>query len=28
LGHNPEPARVPIVNLKTREVSVMKFIDD
>jgi len=28
LGHNPEPARVPIVNLESREVSVMKFIDD
>jgi DNA polymerase II small subunit len=28
LGHNPEPGRVPIVNLKTREVKVMKFIDD
>jgi len=25
LGHEPEPARVPIVNLKTREVKVLKF---
>ena len=27
-GHIPEPARVPIVNLKTREIKVMKFTDD
>jgi len=26
LGHEPEPARVPLVNLKTREVKVLKFI--
>jgi DNA polymerase II small subunit len=26
LGHEPEPARVPIVNLKTREVKILKFI--
>ena len=26
LGHHPEPARVPIVNIKTREVKVLKFI--
>ncbi|MFA5887318.1 MAG: DNA-directed DNA polymerase II small subunit [Candidatus Nanoarchaeia archaeon] len=26
VGHNPEPARVPIVNLKTREVKVIKFM--
>jgi DNA polymerase II small subunit len=26
LGHEPEPARVPVVNLKTRKVKVMKFI--
>ncbi|MEK6969740.1 MAG: metallophosphoesterase [Nanoarchaeota archaeon] len=26
LGHEPEPARVPIVNLKTREIKVLKFI--
>ncbi|MEK6846283.1 MAG: metallophosphoesterase, partial [Nanoarchaeota archaeon] len=26
LGHQPEPARVPLVNLKTREVKVLKFI--
>ncbi len=25
LGHQPEPARVPVVNLKTREVRVLKF---
>lgn len=25
VGHNPEPSRVPIVNLKTREVKVLKF---
>ncbi|MFH1828073.1 MAG: metallophosphoesterase [Nanoarchaeota archaeon] len=25
LGHEPEPARVPIVNLKTREVSILRF---
>ena len=25
LGHQPEPARVPIVNLKTREVKVLRF---
>ena len=26
LGHNPEPGRVPVVNLKTREVKVLKFV--
>jgi len=26
LGHHPEPARVPIVNLKTREIKILKFI--
>jgi len=26
LGHEPEPARVPVVNLKTREVKILKFI--
>ncbi len=26
LGHEPEPARVPIVNLQTREVKVMRFM--
>tara|TARA_Y100000310_G_C20675305_1_gene812697 strand:- start:441 stop:1829 length:1389 start_codon:yes stop_codon:yes gene_type:complete len=26
LGHNPEPARVPVVNLQTREVKMLKFI--
>ena len=25
LGHEPEPARVPIVNLKTREIKVLRF---
>ena len=25
VGHNPEPSRVPVVNLKTREVKVFKF---
>ncbi|MBU0470905.1 MAG: DNA-directed DNA polymerase II small subunit [Nanoarchaeota archaeon] len=25
MGHEPEPARVPIVNLKTREVKILKF---
>ncbi|MBS3140108.1 DNA-directed DNA polymerase II small subunit [Candidatus Woesearchaeota archaeon] len=25
LGHEPEPARVPVVNLKTREVKVLRF---
>ncbi len=28
MGHEPEPARVPLVNLKTREVKVLKFIQD
>ncbi len=27
VGHNPEPCRVPIVNLKTREMKIMKFGD-
>lgn len=26
VGHNPEPARVPVVNLRTREVKVVKFM--
>ena len=26
LGHTPEPGRVPIVNLKTREVKVLRFM--
>lgn len=26
VGHHPEPCRVPIINLKTREVKVLKFI--
>ena len=26
LGHQPEPARVPVVNLRTREIKVLKFI--
>ena len=25
VGHNPEPSRVPVVNLKTREVKMFKF---
>ncbi|MBN2111725.1 DNA-directed DNA polymerase II small subunit [Candidatus Woesearchaeota archaeon] len=25
VGHDPEPARVPIVNLKTREIKVLRF---
>jgi DNA polymerase II small subunit len=25
LGHEPEPARVPLVNLKTREIKILKF---
>src|SRR3989338_4210393 len=25
LGHQPEPARIPLVNLKTREVKVLRF---
>ena len=25
VGHNPEPARVPIVNLRTREIKILKF---
>ncbi len=27
VGHNPEPARVPIVNLKTRQMKMMRFGD-
>lgn len=26
VGHNPEPARVPVVNLRTRDVKVIKFM--
>ncbi len=26
MGHEPEPARIPVVNLKTREVKILKFI--
>ncbi len=26
LGHEPEPARVPLVNLKTREVKILRFL--
>jgi DNA polymerase II small subunit len=25
LGHDPEPARVPLVNLRTREVKILRF---
>lgn len=27
LGHNPDPGRVPVVNLKTREVILMNFLE-
>ncbi len=26
VGHDPEPGRVPVVNLKTREIKILKFI--
>ncbi len=26
LGHEPEPGRVPLINLKTREIKVLKFV--
>lgn len=26
VGHNPEPGRVPIVNLNTREIKILKFL--
>jgi len=26
VGHEPQPARVPLVNLKTREIKILKFI--
>ena len=26
LGHDPEPGRVPVVNLKTRDVKILKFM--
>jgi DNA polymerase II small subunit len=25
VGHNPEPSRVPVINLQTREVKILKF---
>ena len=25
VGHNPEPARVPIINLQTREIKILRF---
>ena len=25
VGHNPEPSRVPVVNLKTREIKILRF---
>lgn len=28
MGHDPEPGRVPVVNLKTRQTKVMRFIED
>lgn len=27
MGHNPEPGRVPVVNLQTREIKIIKFIE-
>lgn len=27
MGHTPEPGRAPVINLKTREVKILKFID-
>ena len=27
MGHNPEPARVPLVNLQTREVKILRFME-
>ena len=27
VGHHPEPGRVPIINLKTRDIKLMKFCD-
>ena len=26
MGHEPEPGRVPMVNLKTREIKILKFV--
>lgn len=26
VGHNPEPSRVPIINLQTRDVKILKFV--
>ncbi len=28
VGHNPDPAKVPILNLKTREIKILKFGDE
>jgi len=28
MGHTPEPGRAPVINLKTREVKILKFIDE
>ncbi|HLD42749.1 MAG TPA: metallophosphoesterase [Candidatus Nanoarchaeia archaeon] len=28
MGHSPEPCRAPLINLKTREVKILKFIQD
>ena len=25
VGHNPEPSRIPVVNLKTRDIKILKF---
>ena len=27
VGHHPEPGRVPVVNLKTREIKIMRFCE-
>jgi DNA polymerase II small subunit len=28
VGHHPEPSRVPLINLQTREVKILKFGDN
>lgn len=28
MGHNPDPGRVPVMNLKTRDVTIMNFCDE
>ena len=27
-GNNPDPGKVPLLNLKTREIKMMKFVDE